>query len=410
MLMFAILRLAFGSLAANKLRSGLTMLAIMIGVASVILAMTAIDSMRESVESGLNILGANSFQIGKSPPLSFTSTSSSRFRNRRDITYAVAKRFKTLLGDAGQVNLTINRGGLTVALRERRTNPDVALIGTDENFATALGFDIASGRNLGPEDVEYGRPVCVLGADVVRRISPDRSCIGQTVRMGGQSYIVVGTLAPKGASFGQSQDNRVLLPVTRFFAVYGRASRSVTINVQAKSQASLADTVEVATGTMRLVRGLHPEDTNDFEITSNESLIEAFNRIANIVAIGALIISGVALVAAGVGVMNIMLVSVTERTKEIGIRKSIGAKRNTILTQFLAEAMALAMMGGFVGIGIGVGMGNVIAVVIVHSGFVVPWLWTGVGLLVCGGVGVTAGLYPAWKAASLDPIEALRYE
>jgi len=157
------------------------------------------------------------------------------------------------------------------------------------------------------------------------------------------------------------------------------------------------------------VRGLSPEDLNDFEIFSNESLIDAFNKIADVVSAGALIISAIALLASGVGVMNIMLVSVTERTKEIGIRKSIGAKKRSILLQFLAEAVALSLIGGIAGVAVGVGGGNA-AAYFMNTAINFPWMWAGIGLAVCGGIGVIFGLYPAWKAASLDPIEALRYE
>ena len=181
------------------------------------------------------------------------------------------------------------------------------------------------------------------------------------------------------------------------------------MNVQALSQAELADTQEKAVGMMRLVRGLHPEDPNDFEVFSNESLIEAFNKIADVVAAGALIISAIALLASGVGVMNIMLVSVTERTKEIGIRKSIGAKKRSILLQFLSEAVALSLIGGLAGVTAGVVVGDA-AAFFMNMAISFPWLWAGIGLAVCGGIGVGFGLYPAWKAASLDPIEALRYE
>lgn len=408
MLIVEILRLAFSSLTANKLRSSLTLLGIAVGVFSVIGVMTLINGMRSSIETGLNVLGANSFQVSKWPPINF-SDPRERFRNRRDITYPVAVRFKELMGESARINLQLNRGGLTVIVRERRTNPNVRLVGTDENYITAFNFDITSGRNLAVDDVEYGRPVCLLGADVAQKIFPDEPGIGKLIRINGQNYTVVGLLAPKGASFGGNPDNIVVTPITRFLSIYGRAFRSIGINVQALSQAELPDTQERAVGMMRLARGLHPEDANDFEVFSNESLIEAFNKIADVVAAGALVISAIALLASGVGVMNIMLVSVTERTKEIGIRKSIGAKKRSILLQFLAEAVALSLIGGVAGVAVGVGGGNAVAMVM-HTAVTFPWMWAGIGLAVCGGIGVIFGLYPAWKAASLDPIEALRYE
>jgi putative ABC transport system permease protein len=409
MIFAEILQLAFSSLRSNKLRSALTILGITIGVFSVIGVMTLINGMRSSIESGLNVLGANSFQISKWPAISFSPSDWQRFRNRRDVTYAVAERFKTLFGDSAQINLRIGRGGQTVIVRDRRTNPNVQLVGTDENFVGAYNYDVNVGRNLQPDDVEYGRPVCLLGNDVAQRVFPDEEPLGKLVRINGQNYTVVGLLAAKGSSFGQSQDNIVLTPITRFLVIYGRAWRSIGINVQAESQDVMADTEEKAIGVMRLVRGLHPEDPNDFEVFSNESLIEAFNKIADVVAVAALIVSAIALLASGVGVMNIMLVSVTERTKEIGVRKSIGAKKINILMQFLAEAIALSLIGGVAGVLLGVGGGNAAALAM-NTTITFPWLWAGIGLAVCGGIGVTFGLYPAWKAASLDPIEALRYE
>lgn len=407
MLIAEIFRLAFTSLTSNKLRSSLTILGIAVGVFSVIGVMTFINGMRGSIETGLNVLGANSFQISKFPAISFSDWN--RFRNRRDVTYAVANRFKDLMGDSAKVNLQLNRGGQTVIFRDRRTNPNVRLVGTDENYVTAFNFEIVAGRNLGPDDVEYGRPVCLLGSDVNAKIFSDETAIGKLVRINGQNYTIIGVLAPKGSAFGGNPDNLVVTPISRFLAVYGRSGRSINMNVQALSQADLAATQEKAVGMMRLVRGLHPEDLNDFEIFSNESLIEAFNKIADVVAAGALIISAIALLASGVGVMNIMLVSVTERTKEIGIRKSIGAKKKSIMLQFLSEAVALSLIGGIAGVAVGVGGGNA-AAFFMNTAITFPWLWAGIGLAVCGGIGVIFGLYPAWKAASLDPIEALRYE
>ncbi|MEO6569173.1 MAG: ABC transporter permease [Opitutaceae bacterium] len=406
MLFFEILRLAFSSLSANKLRSSLTVLGISVGVFSVIGVMTLINGMRSSIETGLNVLGANSFQINKFAPF----TDASRIRNRRDITYAIAVRFTELMGDSAQINVQLGRGGRTVVYKDRRTNPNVQLRGTDQNFITAFNFDVTVGRNIGADDVEYARPICVIGNDVSAKLFPSASPIGELVRIDGQNYTVVGVLGGKGTSFGNSADNFVMTPITRWLSIYGgRSLRSVSINVQAPSQAAMEETQEKAIGVMRLVRGLHPEDLDDFAIFTNESLINAFNKIADVVAAGALVISAIALLASGIGVMNIMLVSVTERTKEIGIRKSIGARKQSILLQFLAEAVALSLIGGVAGVIIGVGGGNAVAM-LMRTAITFPWLWAGIGMLVCGGIGIIFGLYPAWKAASLDPIEALRYE
>ncbi len=408
MIFFEILRLAVASLRANKIRSGLTIFAMAIGVFSIIGAMTIMGGVRKEIESGLSLLGSNSFQIQKFPAINF-SNPWDRFGNRRDIDYTMAERFKELMGDDAKVNLQLGRGGLVAVYKDRKTNPSMRLRGTDENYMAAFNYTIADGRNLGVDDVALGRPVCVLGSEIAEKLFPAEDPIGNMIRVGGQNYTVIGVTVAKGSSLGQSQDAFILIPITRYLMVYGRAGRSISVNVQAHTQEELAATQDRAIGVMRLVRRLNPEDTNDFEVFSNESLIEAFNKIAVVVGIGAFVISGIALVTAGVGVMNIMLVSVTERTKEIGIRKSIGAKKLNILAQFLIESVTLSLSGGVIGVLIGYLIG-IAAGVVFNLSVSFPVLWAGVGMVVCGLIGVGFGMYPAWKAASLDPIEALRYE
>jgi putative ABC transport system permease protein len=391
------------------LRSGLTMLGIAVGVFSVIGVMTVITGLRENIESGLNVLGANSFQISKFPAINF-SNPWVRFRNRRDISFTQSMRFKELMQGTADVSLMLRRGGRRVLYADRRTNPNVRIIGGDENFMSSRNFEIAAGRNLQPDDVALGRAVVVLGSDIVGKLFINEDPLTKLVRIDGQSYTVIGVMAPKGTSFGDNQDINAITTVTKFLEIYGRNSwRSLSINVQAPNQETLAATQDQAIGMMRLVRGLEPEQPNDFEVFSNETLIESFNKIAEVVAIGAFVISAIALLASGVGVMNIMLVSVTERTKEIGIRKSIGAKKRNILAQFLIEAIMLSLVGGVAGVVLGVVGGNIGAKML-SAATVFPWGWATAGLLVCSGIGVIFGFYPAWKAAALDPIEALRYE
>jgi len=408
MLLIEVLRLALAALNANKLRSSLTILGISVGVFSVIGVMTVIAGLRGQVEENLNALGSASFQINKYPAINF-SDPRERFRNRRDITYPMADRFKELMGDSAKVNLAIYRRGQRVVKGDRKTNPSTQLIGTDENFITAQNYEVARGRNISTEDVALGRPICVLGDEVAKVLFPNEDSVGQVVRVGGQNYTVIGQFVAKGTRFGQSMDNLVITPITRWLAIYGRAWRSIQIVVQAPSQAVLEATQDRSIGVMRLVRELEPEDGNDFEVYSNDSLIEAFHKITDGISVGAFVISAFALLAAGVGVMNIMLVSVTERTKEIGVRKSIGAKQRNILMQFLIEAVTLSLIGGLAGVVVGVAVGSAVAV-FMNGALVMPWGWVAAGMLVCGGIGVIFGFYPAWKAARLDPIEALRYE
>jgi len=408
MIFWEIIRLAFASLGANKLRSSLTMLGIAIGIFTVIGVMTAVSAMRAQIESGLSFLGVNSFQVQKYPAINF-SNPRWRLGNRRDLDFPMATRFRELLDGQARVSLLLQQRSRRVYYGDRYTNPNVEFDGGDEAFIDSFNFEIARGRNLTSEDITYARAVAVIGEDLRDRLFPNEEPVGQTIRIDGQNLLIVGRFVPKGTSFGQSQDNFVLTPITQWMLIYGRAGRSISINVKAPTAEALPATQEAALGAMRLVRGLAPEDTNDFEIFSNDSLIETFNSIAGTVAEGAFVISAIALLAAGVGVMNIMLVSVTERTKEIGIRKSLGARKRSILVQFVIEAVTLSLLGGLAGVVLGIMGGNAVAWQM-NVSLVFPLGWALTGFLVCSFVGVTFGLYPAWKASNLSPIEALRQE
>ena len=408
-----ILRMALGSLGVNKLRSALTMLGITIGVFSVIGVMTAVSALRQSVESGLSFLGSNIIQVGKNPTgISSDGANRRRFENRRDITLPNALRFAQLIeGYTDVVCLkTFNNEGVVQATYEnRKTSPGLTFGGSNEHFLTANQYSIGIGRNLTPADVELARSVIIIGQTIVSRLFPNETPLGKLVKVSGKTYTVIGTFAERGSSFGKTQDDILIIPITRFVIDFGSARRSINIAIQAPSQDRYNETLDKIVTAMRIVRGLRPEQENDFEIYSNYSLIAAFAKVADAISAGAFVISAIALLAAGVGIMNIMLVSVTERTKEIGIRKSIGARKISILTQFLIESVAISVAGGLVGIMLGVGAGNGLALLLSAS-VVFPWGWALAGLLVCCGIGVGFGFYPAWKAAALDPIEALRYE
>jgi putative ABC transport system permease protein len=290
-----------------------------------------------------------------------------------------------------------------------KTAPSLTVVGTNGSFLTANAYALGYGRNLNDEDVELARSVLVVGKVIEKRLFPHETPIGKVIRMSGHTFTIVGVLAEKGTSFGQSQDEICIMPITRFFENYGEANRTVNIATQPFSTEFYNRTLDKGISAMRIARGLRANQENDFEIYTNDSLKSAFASVAGVVRIGAFVVSFIALVAAGIGIMNIMLVSVTERTKEIGVRKSIGARSRDILQQFLTEAVFISEAGGILGIILGVIGGDLLALWL-KVDLIFPYGWAVAGLVVCSAIGIGFGFYPAYRAAALDPIEALRYE
>jgi len=404
-----IVKMAWKSLGVNRLRSALTTSGITIGIFSIISVMTTISALQTSIETGLSFLGSNTFQFSKYPN-GIKVWGDEKYRNRRKIDYQTYLDFARIMGDEAQVICPKVWDNSTQAVFEnKKTNPNIELCGSNQGFLAANNFRISDGRNLSPEDVVFSRSVCLIGRQLVERLFPQGHAVGHVIKLNAKNYEVIGTLAEKGSSFGGNDDNIVLIPITKFFENYGSRERSLNIAIEAKNQFVYQRTMGIAIGAFRVARGLRPEDANDFEVYSNDSLAGVFRSIATTVRVGAFVISAIALVAAGVGIMNIMLVSVTERTKEIGIRKSLGARRRDIRMQFLLEALFLSLLGSAGGIILGVFAGNGLAAWL-QAALVFPWDWAIVGVLVCSAIGIGFGLYPAHKAAGLDPIEALRYE
>ena len=403
-----IVRMSLEALRTNKLRSGLTMLGVTIGVFSVIGVMTALSVIQSSIESGLSFLGSNIFQIAKYPTIS-TNDADETLANRRDITLEQAREFERLMNnEAGAIAFKVFDGGKSAAFGGVKLQ-GLTVVGTNDAFLVANSYNLAYGRNISEEDVELGRNVAVVGAEITKKLFPSQSPLGVTIKVNERPYQIIGVMEEKGSSFGQNQDRLVLMPITKYFNDFGRAWRTVNIAIQSTSQATYNQTLDKAIGAMRLARGLKLGQENDFEIYSNDTLVSAFAQIAGTIRIGAFVVSVIALVAAGIGIMNIMLVSVTERTREIGVRKAVGAKKQDIVRQFLLEAIILSELGGLAGILLGVIGGNGIALFF-DIAMVFPWGWALTGLIVCSVIGTGFGWYPAFKAASLHPIEALRYE
>ncbi|PYK78075.1 MAG: ABC transporter [Verrucomicrobia bacterium] len=409
-----ILKMALSSLGANKLRAALTMVGITIGVFSIILVMTAIGALQNSIESGISFLGSNIFQFAKYPVNIDAGGGNvkKKYQNRRNITYQQAVRYYELMqGNASEICLKCFGREIKgqAVYNGVKTPPSLTVVGTNRSFLTANAFTLGYGRNLNDEDVALARNVAVIGKGIEKRLFPHESPLGKVLRMTGHTYTVVGVLAEKGTSFGESQDDFFLMPITRFFENYGEANRTVNIATQPFSTELYNRTLDKGISAMRIARGLKADQDNDFEIYTNDSLKSAFLNVAGVVSIGAFVISFIALVAAGIGIMNIMLVSVTERTKEIGVRKSIGARSRDILRQFLAEAVFISEAGGILGIILGVVGGDLLALWL-KVDVIFPYGWAIAGLIVCSAIGIGFGFYPAYRAAALDPIEALRYE
>jgi putative ABC transport system permease protein len=403
-----IFRMAFGALRSNKLRSILTMLGVMIGVFSVIGVMTALSVIQGSIETGLSFLGSNLFQFAKYPVIN-KNDPEEKFANRRNISLEEGNEYKRLMeGQAAAICLKVFDGGRSASYRRVKLQGKT-VVGTNENFLIANAYALDYGRNISAEDVTFGRNVAVVGKSIESGLFQNESPINKQIIVHGQPFRIIGVLESKGSTFGQSQDDLILVPITTFFSDFGRANRTVNIATQAPSQETYNATLDKAIGAMRTARGLKVAQENDFEVYSNDTLLTAFAQIAGTIRSGAFVISAIALLAAGIGIMNIMLVSVTERTREIGVRKAIGARKNDIVKQFLIEAILLSEVGGLAGIILGVGGGNIFAFLWDMS-VVFPWGWALTGLIVCSMIGTGFGWYPAWKAASLHPIEALRYE
>jgi putative ABC transport system permease protein len=402
--------MAFAAIMAHTLRSALTLLGVLIGVFSIIVVMTAMRVLERNIESNLSQLGSQTFAIQKWPQVQFGNGSDwEKYWRRKDITieHGLTVAQKATLAAAVGVEGTFWGG--QISTRYAKTAPNVQLLGDTPGGFTAHNWIIEEGRLFDDSDVDNARSVCVLGSALAKTVFPFGSALGQQLKINGINYAVVGVLASKGGSLGGNQDNFAVVPLTTALHRYGLRWRGLSIMVQARSSADYADCEEQVRGILRAARKVHPGEPDDFELYSNDSLIDQFKTFTRAVRIGVTVVSSIALLAAGVGIMNIMLVSVTERTREIGVRRAIGAKRRNIMAQFIMEAIVLCEVGGVIGVGFGILGGNILAWVMKVPP-AIPVDWIVLGLVLCSIVGIVFGTYPAWKAANLDPIESLRYE
>ena len=401
-------RMTFDAIRANKLRSTLTLLGISVGIFSVISVMTAIKTLESSIESGLNVFGTNTFLITKDPAIQFGGNE--KYRNRKNIDLDQYLQLK----ERAKLPILVSGGDETdrvrvVTYKDKKTKQAPRVSGGDSGTLRTVNTYIADGRNLTEEDVHLSRSVCIIGADVVDILFPFEDPLGKVIQLQGINFTVVGVTERQGQSFGQSQDNYVFMPVTTFLQRFRGKSYSLGITVESESSEMYSETLDEVIGVLRAIRKVPPGEENDFEITTNDELMETFGTFTGSIKIFAFSISVIALIVAGIGIMNIMLVSVTERIKEIGIRKAIGATRSHILFQFLTESVFLCQIGGIIGVIFGVAAGNIISLV-AKVPAVIPFDWAIYGVISCSIIGIGFGSYPAWRAANLDPVESMRFE
>jgi putative ABC transport system permease protein len=402
--------MAMNAIAAHKLRSSLTLLGVLVGVFSIIVTMTAMRVLKSNIERQISRLGVNSFSLRKGPSVYFgDSAGFEKFWRRKNLTLAQGRQVEERATLAASVGIEGNFWAGQVETRFSKTIPSVQMLGETPGSFPARGWTVEDGRGLTEADVENARDVCVIGHALAQNGFPYGSPLGERVKLNGINYTVIGVLASKGTSRNEQQDMFAIVPITTALNRGGRWFRSLTILVQAHDRESYEETVDQARGILRVARKVAPGAEDDFEIASNDSMVAQFNTFTRTVRIGVAVVSSIALIAAGIGIMNIMLVSVTERTREIGIRRAIGAKKRNIMTQFIVEAVVLCQVGGVIGVVLGILGGNAVAF-FMKVPPAIPVDWIILGMAICSAVGVVFGTYPAFKAANLDPIESLRYE
>jgi putative ABC transport system permease protein len=405
------LRISVRAIRSNRVRTILTICIIAIGIMALVGILTAIDSIKSSLTNQFTLMGANSFTItSRGMNILVNGQSAYRVKNHSRISYRQAMEFKELFKEPAIVSVSYSAsGGATVKYGSEETNPTVSLRGIDENYLSVSGYEINTGRNFSPDEIKMNRRLILIGSEVAGDIfTSGVDPLGKEISVGGLKFVVSGVLKSKGAS-AVSTDNICFIPITTSRQYFPRPNMNFSITIMPLNSATLDILTGEAEAIFRIVRNLDPRDESDFNVTKSDNIVQLLLKNIKYVTLAATIIGLVTLFGAAVGLMNIMLVSVSERTREIGVRKAIGAKPRTIQYQFLFESVMIGQLGGVFGIILGILIGNIVSSLL-KSDFIIPWLWVIMGVLVCFIVGIVSGYAPALKAANIDPIEALRYE